>query len=116
MLGMGDFEVQQEPKRCSNDLPLIVMTWHGDVPLAVLAMKAGTADFTEKPFSDELDCAAIIAYRMSISPRTVAIHRSRVMEKMQARSLSELVRMSLEAGILTQSGAKESPQAAGSAG
>jgi two-component system response regulator FixJ len=146
---MGGFEVQQELQRRGFDLPLIVMTGHGDVPLAVRAMKAGAADFIEKPFTNELigtairralqldqasqgerataakirDNAALltarerevleflaaghpnkaIAHRMSISHRTVEIHRSRVMEKMQARSLSELVRMALESGILSDS-------------
>jgi two-component system, LuxR family, response regulator FixJ len=143
---MGGIEVQQELKRRGIDLPVIVITGHGDVPLAVKAMQAGAADFIEKPFTDEtiragieraiaLDRAAedqrsatsrirehaaqltarerevlehlvaghpnkVIAHRMSISPRTVEIHRARVMEKMQARSLSELVRMAIEAGLV----------------
>ena len=41
----------------------------------------------------------VIAYRLSLSPRTVEIHRARVMDKMQARSLSELVRLALAAGL-----------------
>jgi two-component system, LuxR family, response regulator FixJ len=143
---IGGLEVQQELKRRGINLPLIVMTGHGDVPLAVRAMKAGATDFIEKPFKDDVMCTAIeralqldhesrneranaakihdraerltarerevlellvgghpnkvIAHRMAISPRTVEIHRSRVMEKMQARTLSELVRMTLESGIL----------------
>ena len=147
---MGGFEVQQELQRRGIGLPVIVMTGHGDVPLAVRAMKAGATDFIEKPFSDELICSTIeralkldqasqderatiaktreraaqltprerevlehlvaghpnkvIAHKMSISPRTVEIHRARVMEKMQARSLSELVRMSLEARVLSDVG------------
>ena len=123
-------------------LPVIVMTGHGDVPLAVEAMKAGAVDFIEKPFSDEVFLAAIraalgaagkrqsarrsgrsrsqarfdtlsererqvldglvagkankvIAYDLGISPRTVEIYRANVMTKMQAKSLSELVRMAL---------------------
>jgi len=147
---MGGFEVQQELKQRGIGLPVIVMTGHGDVPLAVRAMQAGAADFIEKPFSDELIRAAVdralrldeaaqdgratmakardraalltprerevlahlvaghpnkvIAHKMSISPRTVEIHRARVMEKMQAHSLSELVRMSLEAGLAAIAG------------
>ena len=143
---IGGLEVQQELKQRGINLPLIVMTGHGDVPLAVRAMKAGATDFIEKPFNDDVMCTAIeralqldhksqneranaakihdraerltarerevlellvaghpnkvIAHRMTISPRTVEIHRSRVMEKMQARTLSELVRMTLESGIL----------------
>src|SRR5580700_1954162 len=120
-------------------LPLIVMTGHGDVPIAVAALKAGAADFLEKPFDDERLIAAVraaltvsqqvqrqaaamahiatriasltrrerevldllvagkpnktIAYDLGASPRTVEVHRARVMEKMGARSLAELVRM-----------------------
>ena len=145
MPGMGGFEVQQELRRRNSALPVIVMTGHGDVPLAVRAMKCGAADFIEKPFSDDtivasieralklggksqqqqaaiaeiLACAdrltvrerevlhelvaghpnKVIAHRLAISPRTVEIHRARVMEKMQARNLSELVRMALTAGL-----------------
>jgi two-component system response regulator FixJ len=126
-------------------LPVIIMTGHADVPIAVRAMKAGASDFIEKPFSDDLllECVTrarqhaaeakreqaaddetrrrldlltprerdvlngmiagrpnkLIAHELGISPRTVEIHRARVMEKMQARSLSALVRMALAAGI-----------------
>jgi two-component system response regulator FixJ len=125
-------------------LPVIVMTGHADVPLAVEAMKEGAIDFIEKPFDDDLLLAAIrtalkrqeqsaerdaqwnevrarletlsererqvleglvagkankvIAYDLTISPRTVEIYRANVMAKMQAGSLSELVRMALLAG------------------
>jgi two-component system response regulator FixJ len=120
-------------------LPVIVMTGHGDVPIAVAALKAGAADFLEKPFDDDRLIAAVraaltvsrqvqrqaaaaahiaariasltrrerevldllvagkpnktIAYDLGASPRTVEVHRARVMEKMGARSLAELVRM-----------------------
>ncbi len=126
-------------------LPVIVITGHGDVPLAVEAMKAGAVDFIEKPFDDEALLAAVrtaldrqarderreselaeirtrleslsarerqvleglvaglpnktIAYDLDISPRTVEVHRANVMTKMQATSLSDLVRMALLAGI-----------------
>jgi len=145
MPGMGGLDVQEALNRRHSPLPVIVMTGHGDVPLAVAAMRAGAADFIEKPFSDETILASIaralergmearaaqaeaaaaaagidrltererevmvelvaghpnkvIAHHLSISPRTVEIHRARVMEKMQARSLSDLVRMALAAGI-----------------
>jgi two-component system response regulator FixJ len=125
-------------------LPVIVMTGHADVPLAVAAMKAGVVDFIEKPYDGEAMLAAIrqalarhgetkahdeertdfvrrieglsprerqvldglvagkpnkvIAYDLDISPRTVEIYRAHVMTKMQAQSLSELVRMALVAG------------------
>jgi two-component system response regulator FixJ len=126
-------------------LPVIVMTGHGDVPLAVEAMKAGVLDFIEKPYDDKVMLGAVhaaltrqgesdaregeraefvrridslsprerqvldglvagkankvIAYDLDISPRTVEIYRAHVMTKMQAQSLSELVRMALVSGI-----------------
>ena len=150
MPGIGGLEVQEELARRDSAVPAIVMTGHGDVPLAVRAMRAGAADFIEKPFSDETILASIeralrqgeaqrqdrarnaevlahaerltererevldelvaghpnkvIAHHLSISPRTVEIHRARVMEKMQARSLSELVRMALSAGLGAHAG------------
>ena len=119
--------------------PIIVITGHADVPMAIQAMKAGVADFIEKPFSDETILAAIrsalarqsdrgqiqterdqylerkatlsqrerevleglveghpnkiIAYDLGISTRTVEVYRANIMTKMQAGSLSELVRM-----------------------
>ncbi len=124
-------------------MPAIVVSGHGDIPMAVAAMKAGALDFIEKPFEDELlieaikrasdhigdlssataDAASVvarmrqltdrerqvlsavvdgqpnktIAYDLEISPRTVEVHRANVMAKMQARSLPELVRMTLSA-------------------
>jgi two-component system, LuxR family, response regulator FixJ len=128
------------------DAPVIIMTGHGEVPLAVAAMKAGVADFVEKPFNDDSillsisgaikkhqdrlkirpasvemqgrlesltarerevfdllvagDANKIIAHALDISIRTVEIHRARVMEKMKAKSLPELVRMAMELGTL----------------
>jgi two-component system response regulator FixJ len=130
----------------ARKLPVIVMTGHGDVPLAVEAMKLGALDFLEKPFEDErligmietalsqneggakdesiaADMAArvasltererqvmqglvagqsnkVIAREYDISPRTVEVYRANVMTKMQAGSLSELVRFAIRAGIL----------------
>jgi len=121
--------------------PVIVMTGHADVPLAIEAVRAGVKDFIEKPFDDEALLASIrlavaeqaqaveisgqgaevcsrlatlsarerqvleglvaghankvIAYDLEISPRTVEVYRANVMTKMQARSLSELVRMAI---------------------
>jgi two-component system response regulator FixJ len=151
MPDMDGLELQRRLVARGVVLPIIVMTGHGDVPIAVRAMKAGAADFIEKPFTAEAIGAAIrqaiaggqqrlaqseaaeairlklealtprerevlerlvlgrpnkvIAYELSISPRTVEIHRARVMEKMQADSLSHLVRLALVAGVQPDSGA-----------
>jgi len=146
MPGMDGLELQSILAERSPDIPVIVMTGHGDVPMAVQALKAGAVDFIEKPFDGEAfierirqametrkrphrdaEVAAgevqarierltlregdvlrhliagqpnkVIAYELGISPRTVEVHRARVMEKMQAKSLSHLVRMALAAGV-----------------
>lgn len=141
MPGIDGLELQRRLGELEKRLPVIVMTGHGDVPLAVEAMKAGAVDFIEKPFDDETMLSAIksaltrhaserernaraaaiqeriarlsdrerevmdrlvagkankvIAYELGISPRTVEVYRANVMTKMQADSLSELVRMAL---------------------
>jgi two-component system response regulator FixJ len=133
-------------KELKIGVPVIVVTGHGDVPLAVEAMKIGAAEFLEKPFDDEVLLNAVrsalnkqntdskrqaeradidsrlaalsnrerdvlqglvsglankqIAFNLGISPRTVEIYRANLMTKMQASSLSDLVRMALVAGIL----------------
>ena len=135
-------------------VPVIVITGHGDVPLAVEAMKIGAVDFLEKPFDDEVLLASVrsalsqldrdskrqaergeiegrlatlsnrerdvleglvaghankqIAYDLGISPRTIEIYRANLMTKMQAASLSDLVRMALIAGLLGQNAPKSS--------
>jgi two-component system, LuxR family, response regulator FixJ len=142
---MDGLELQRRLAELDLSFPMIVITGHGDVPLAVRAMKAGATDFIEKPFAtptilasvetalgqleateerDPARTAAIeklnllsprerevlegllaglpnktIAYDLAISPRTVEIHRARVMDKMGARSLSELIRLALAAGL-----------------
>jgi two-component system response regulator FixJ len=142
---MDGLELQQHLIDRSLGFPLIVITGHGDIPLAVRAMKAGAVDFIEKPFASEAILASLevafsrlttqeeedptkvaavaklallsprerqvlegllaglpnksIAYDLEISPRTVEIHRARVMDKMGARSLSELIRLALAAGV-----------------
>jgi len=139
MPDMDGLALQEELVRRKAELPVIIVTGHGDVPLAVRAMKAGAVDFLEKPYDEEVLLASIrralaaaeeaseraaslheaeariasltererevldllaagkankvIAYELDISPRTVEIHRARVMEKMRAKSLAELVRM-----------------------
>ncbi len=145
MPGIDGLELQRRLKSSGANFPVIVMTGHADVPLAVEAMKAGAIDFIEKPFDDDLLLSAIqvaldrydqsglrdvevaqiqaklrslssrerevlegllaghpnktIAYDLDISARTVEVHRANVMTKMAAGSLSELVRMSLLAGL-----------------
>jgi two-component system response regulator FixJ len=145
MPDMDGLELQEELNRRNAGLPVIVVTGHADVPLAVRAMKAGAVDLIEKPYDDTLlldsvrralakahgareqaaasDAAKariavlsarerqvlellvagqpnkIIAYELDISPRTVEIHRAHVMEKMAAKSLSDLVRAAIAAGI-----------------
>jgi two-component system response regulator FixJ len=145
MPGIDGIELLRRLKAANSRLPVIVMTGHGDISLAVQAMKAGAVDFIEKPFDDEVMLAGIkaalarrrseqqegsavseihqrlklltererqvlgglvagkpnkiIAYDLGISARTVEIYRANVMSKMQADSLSALVRMALQAGV-----------------
>ncbi len=143
MPGMSGLELLQRLRDQGNELPIIFITGHGDVPMAVEAMKLGALDFLQKPFRDQQlldriqqalaqessqrqsragrdqlrqrlsDLTArerqvlnrllegkankVIAIELELSQRTVEIHRARVMEKMQARSLAELVRFVLHA-------------------
>lgn len=142
---MNGIEVQKRLTEAGARLRTIMISGHGDVPLAVEAMKAGAIDFIEKPCSDEVILDAVrealndidrlqaaestrreaarrieqltpremdvlralvsgqpnkqIAHHLAISPRTVEIHRARVMSKMSAPSLSHLVRMAMSVGI-----------------
>jgi len=144
MPGMSGLELQSYLAREGYHLPVIIITGHGDVGMAVKAMRAGAMDFIEKPFHDEdllrsiqralevdqrqrLSRAARadilarvadltprehevmgmvtdgkanreIAVALGVTPKTVEAHRARVMEKMRAESLAELVRMVLIAG------------------
>jgi two-component system response regulator FixJ len=145
MPGIDGLGLIEHLKARGARLPIVVVTGHGDVPLAVRAMKAGAIDFIEKPYNNQtiLDAVRqalarsgtaatndaeavkaaalvaqltprehdvlqnlvigrpnkIIAYVLKISPRTVEIHRANLMKKMQAGSLSHLVRLALAAGI-----------------
>ena len=147
MPGMSGLELQETLRKRGLKVPVIVLTGHGDIAMAVRAMKAGAADFIEKPYNDQVlidsvhralaasrepqgsppaaDRAGIeariatlsprerevmqlviegkpnkvIATRLGLSTRTVEVHRAKVMEKMQAASLAELVRMALAAGL-----------------
>lgn len=141
MPGIGGLELQEKLNESGSTLPIIFITGHGDVPMAVDAMQKGAVDFIQKPFRDQelldrinealetdlerrtarqekaevLDKIEkltnrerevfnlvvtgkpnkVIAYELGVSQRTIEIHRARVMEKMRARSLAELVRMHL---------------------
>jgi two-component system response regulator FixJ len=146
MPGMDGIELLKRMKAGQSSFPIVIMTGHGDVPLAVEAMKLGAVDFLEKPFEDDRligmieaairqaepaarsealthDIAArvatlsprerqvmdgliaglsnkLIARDHDISPRTIEVYRANVMTKMQANSLSELVRFAMRAGLL----------------
>lgn len=141
MPGLSGLDLQEELKRRGVPPPIIIMTGHARVPMAVRAFKGGAIDFIRKPFSDQsllerirwaidldrrtrevrIECAKfaalladltprerevmnlvisgkpnkIIAADLGISPKTVEIHRGRVMEKMQVDSVAELVRLDL---------------------
>jgi two-component system response regulator FixJ len=149
MPDMSGIELIRRLKDLKVDIPVIVITGHGDVALAVEAMKLGATDFFEKPFNDDLLLASVrgalqeqahhtkrhaeraeieqrlarlsarekdvltgliegrankqIAFDLGISPRTVEIYRANLMTKMQADSLSDLVRMALIVEMLGSS-------------
>jgi FixJ family two-component response regulator len=142
MPGMSGLELQQQLNLRGAVIPVIFMTGHGDVPMAVEAMQHGAFDFLQKPFRDQdlldriqlalvrdgerraalgehnrirahlesltarerevLDLMTLgkqnkaIAQDLGVSPRTIEIHRARVLEKMNAHSVAELVRMMLD--------------------
>jgi two-component system, LuxR family, response regulator FixJ len=145
MPGMNGIELVRKLRGEGAACPVILITGHGDVALAVEAMKAGAADFIEKPFDDAVLLGAIrsalevqpvspsdsavkrdaeakladlsprerdvlrglvagkinkvIAHDLSISPRTVEVYRANLMAKTGARSMSELMRIALAAGL-----------------
>jgi two-component system response regulator FixJ len=148
MGGLDGLELMARLREASSKVPVIVMTGHGDVPLAVKAMKLGAVDFVEKPFDAEALIAAVqaalesgaagstpatvptpspelasrlaslsqreqqvlqgllegrtnkeIARAFDLSPRTVEVYRAKLMTKMQAANISELVRFAIKAGL-----------------
>ena len=138
---MDGLEVQQELNQRGVAMPVIVLTGHGDISIAVRAMKAGAVDFLEKPFEKSVLLGAIeaafarlddhgsraaqadeaavaiaaltprerdvldglaqglpnktIAYDLGISPRTIEVHRARIMEKLAAKNAADLMRIVL---------------------
>jgi len=146
MPGLDGIGLLKRMKAERSPFPIVIMTGHGDVPLAVEAMKLGAVDFLEKPFEDDRLTAMIemairqaepaakneaiaqdvvarvaslsprerqvmegliaglsnklIAREYDISPRTIEVYRANVMTKMQASSLSELVRLAMRAGMI----------------
>lgn len=145
MPGMSGLELQERLNRDGVLLPIIVITGHGDVPIAVRALKAGAVDFIQKPFNDQelldrvqqaitldrerrrkagreanarsrlarltpreqevLDLVVagasnkVMAERLGVSQKTIEAHRAKVMDKLEARSVSDLVRIAIEAGV-----------------
>jgi len=146
MPDMDGLALQEEIVRRRSALPVIVITGHGDIPLAVRAMRAGAIDFLEKPFARDVLLASVtraleanstmaeaqnsaaeicervvtltprerevfdlvvagkqskvIAHELGASPRTIEVHRGHLMNKLKAKSLQELVRMAIIAGIV----------------
>lgn len=146
MPGIDGIELLKRLKADGSPFPVVIMTGHGDVPLAVEAMKLGAMDFLEKPFEDDRLIGMIetalsraepgiknnaatleiqsrianlsprerqvmdgliaglsnkqIAKEYDISPRTIEVYRANVMTKMQAASLSELVRLAMRGGAV----------------
>lgn len=142
---MDGLEVQQHLNDRGTAMPVIVLTGHGDIAIAVKAMKAGAVDFLEKPFETDVLAESIaraferlasskdvvaraaqaevvlgvltsrerdvlrgltqgypnktIAYDLGISPRTVEVHRANIMTKLNARSLSEVLRIAFAGGL-----------------
>jgi two-component system, LuxR family, response regulator FixJ len=142
MPGMSGLELQQQLNMRGATIPVIFMSGHADIPMAVEAMQHGAFDFLQKPFRDQdlldriqraiardselrkslgeherikahldeltprerevLDLMTqglqnkSIAQKLAVSPRTIEIHRARVMEKMNAHSVAELVRMMMD--------------------
>lgn len=142
MPGMSGMELQRELLRREVTLPIIFITGHGDIVMAVEAMRYGAVDFIPKPYRDQdlLDrihealayasgrrsarqnraellkklnsltrrerqvfelvakgrANKVIAHELSVSERTVEVHRSQAMKKLGARNLADLVRMRIE--------------------
>ncbi|MCC7409906.1 MAG: response regulator transcription factor [Phycisphaeraceae bacterium] len=161
MPGISGVELMEQLRQLGSIMPIIVVTAHGDVPVAVHAMKAGAMEFIEKPYSDQLLLDRVqaameldaqrrrelasrtamadrvssltprerqvmemvvagqsnrqIAAGLSLSEKTVEVHRAHVMEKMRAGSLAQLVRMVLVAQGKAETSLVESESRSGGA-
>ena len=145
MPGMDGLTLLRRLRASGSTIPLMLITGHGDVTMAVAAMKAGAVDFLQKPFEADALLASVgaalrctlsdinaedaraarqnlqkltsreyevfehlvvgksnkqVAAILGISPRTVEFHRKHVMEKMAAKGLPELIRLSLSVNLL----------------
>jgi len=79
MPGMSGLELQERLSREDPALPAIIMTGHGDVPMAVRAMKAGALDFIEKPFNDEALLDAIRrALALAVEQRSLQARQAEI--------------------------------------
>ena len=142
MPGMSGLDLQRHLQSEDIRIPIIIVTAHGDVPMAVRAIKAGAIDFIEKPVSDQLILDLIqraiqrdredreswavadiinkrkelltqrerevmelvivgmsskeIAADLGVSFKTVEAHRAKIMKKMQAKSVPQLIQMNLQ--------------------
>lgn len=145
MPGQTGLELQDWLTEHAIHIPIIFISGHGDIPMAVRAVHRGAVDFLQKPFSDDqllerIDCALqqdarfreemarhddvrhrldaltprerevlaqmldgkpnkLIARALDVSPRTVEIHRARVLQKMGMDNVSQLIRVIIEAGV-----------------
>lgn len=141
MPGLSGLELMEHLQRDPFAPPVMLITGHGDIPMAVRALKAGAFDFIEKPFSDQVlleriqqalqhdevarksattraeiqrrqqrltprECQVfeavvagkankVIADELSLSQKTIEVHRAHVMEKMRAESFADLVKMAI---------------------
>lgn len=139
---MTGLDLQKRLNAMGATIPIIFITGHGDIPMAVEAMRLGALDFIRKPFREQDlldrinqalqidagrsqhereqgviiakleqlsererqifervtkgDMNKVIAYELGISERTVEVHRSQVMKKLEVKTLAELVRFKLQ--------------------
>jgi two-component system response regulator FixJ len=145
MPGLNGIEVQEELTRRGISIPVIMLSGHGDIPVAVQAVKAGAIEFIEKPYAEDALVAAIaraisigaeqsaqqsrkvqakatlnklsprehdvlqgllagqsnkvIAHHLTLSPRTVEMHRAHIMDTVGVKNLPALVRMAIDADL-----------------